>query len=174
MSQLISAPAPRRNRGRFSRRLRRLGICLAGASCALILGAGAASADTFSPTVPPQYGYVSDCTITAGPVYDPHSSSHGFAVIGGGRLSCYTAHSYQIWTQEYYSRTRVGGYYLVSTNGPYSATNYGFSGILETGRVCGTGYWITRVTVSLAGYSPVYVDSTAGYVPALGYSATVC
>lgn len=174
MSQLISALAPGRNRGRLSRRLQRLAICLAGASCALMLGAGAASADTFSPKVPPQYGYISNCTITAGPVYDPYTSSHGFAVIGGGRLTCSTAHTFQIWTQEYYSQTRVGGYYLVSSNGPYSTTNYGFSGILETGRVCGTGYWITRVTVSLAGYSPVYVDSIAAYVPALGYSATIC
>jgi hypothetical protein len=177
MSQLNPTAVPGRNRGRLTRRLRRLSVSLAVAACALVLGAGAASADSFSSKVPPQhwYGYFGNCSITAGPVYDPSTSSHGFAVIGGGQLTCTTVHTYQVWTQEYFSATGVGAsYYPRGTTGYYTASNYGFSGIVESGRACGIGHWFTRVTVSVSGYSPIYFDSYANYVPALGYSATVC
>lgn len=163
-----------------TRRLSRLAIGLSVAACALVLGAGAASADDWSPFIPPQQwpGYFGDCTITSGPVYDwyyPKYTSHGFAVIGGGQLRCNTAHSYQIRTVEFYSGTGVGASYLpVATSRTYSATDAGFYGMLETGRVCGSGYWFTRVIVSVAGYQSLYFDSYANKVAANGYSAAVC
>ena len=145
----------------------------------LVVGAGAASADTWSPYIAAQhwYGYFGNCTVTSGPVYDNYTSAHGFAVIGGGQLICSTTHSYQIRTQEYYSATGASSsYYLVANSSLYSATNTGFSGILETSRVCGTGYWITRVTVSVAGYQSLYFDSYPNKVAvaANGYSAATC
>lgn len=163
-----------RERGRLARRLRRLAAALAAAGCALVISAGAASASTsgaqWSPSIPPQQwnGYFGNCTIKSGPVYDPYTTSDGrFDIIGGGQLACSTVHSYQITTQEYFSRTGTGAsYYPQAGSNTYSATNYGFSGILETGRLCGTGYWYTRVTVSTTGYAPLYFDSYAHYVPA--------
>jgi hypothetical protein len=176
-----ASPARQRRRprrgGSLSRHLRRLAIGVTGAICALVLGAGAASADSWSPYIAPQQwpGYFGNCTITSGPVLDPYTSSHGFAAIGGGQLACSMTHTYQIRTQEYFSSTGVGSsYYLVANSSLYSATNRGFSGILETSRVCGTGYWFTRVTVSVAGYSPLYFDSYAHYVSAAGYSGSTC
>jgi len=171
------AAAPARGRRRLTRRLSKLAIGLSGAACVLVLGAGAASADSWSPYISAQqwHGYFGNCTVTSGPVYDNYTSTHGFAVIGGGQLICSTAHSYQIRTQEYYSATGAGAsYYPVASSGLYSATNTGFSGILETSRVCGTGYWFTRVTVSVAGYQSLYFDSYAHYVAANGYSAAAC
>lgn len=163
--------------GRLIRPLRRLlAAGLASAACILLIGAGAASASTsgaqWSPVFPPQtwYGYFGNCTIKAGPVYDPYTSGGRFAVIGGGQIICSTVHNYRVTTLEYFSTTGVGASYYPQTGAAtYSANNYGFSGILETGRLCGTGYWFTRVTVSATGYSPVYFDSYAHYV-----SATLC
>jgi hypothetical protein len=162
-----------REGGRRPRRLRRLVLALAGIPCALIISAGTASAATaaqWSPYIPPQQwnGYFGNCTIKSGPVYDPYTTSDGrFAVIGGGQLVCGTVHSYRITVQEYFSQTGVGAsYYPQAGSNTYSATNYGFSGILETGRLCGNGYWFTRVTVSATGYAPLYFDSNAHYVSA--------
>jgi hypothetical protein len=176
-SQTNPAETPSRSHRRPTRRLRLLALSLAGATCALVLGAGAASAASgpqWSPRIAPQYwqGYFGNCNILSGPVYDPYTTSDGrFAVIGGGQLSCSTIHSYQVRTQEYFSRTGAGtSYYLQSDSGWYSAANYGFpTGIQETGRLCGTGYWFTRVTVSVAGYSTLYFDSNPHYV-----AATLC
>jgi hypothetical protein len=175
------AVAPVRGRRLVTRRrLSRLAIGLSGVACALVLGAGAASADTWSPFITPQQwpGYFGDCTVTSGPVYDnyyPKYTSHGFAVIGGGQLLCNTVHSYQMRTVEFYSGTGAAGSYLpVATSRTYPATDAGFYGMLETSRVCGTGYWFTRVIVSVAGYQPLYFDSYAHYVAANGYSAAVC
>ena len=173
-----TSPAERagRRQGRPARCLRWLALSMAGATCALAFGtvaASAASGPQWSPYVAPQYwtGYFGNCDIVAGPVYDPYTSGGRFDVIGGGQLFCGTSHSYQIKTQEYFSSTGAGAsYYLISDSGWYSATNSGFpTAILETGRVCGTGYWFTRVTVGVAGYSSLYFDSNPHYV-----SATLC
>lgn len=172
-SQASPAGLPGRRPGRLGRRLRWLALSVAGATCALVFGAGAASAASgpqWSPVISPQYwsGYFGNCSILAGPVYDPYTTGGRFDVIGGGQLFCSTSHSYSVKTQEYFSWTGTGAsYYLQSDSGWYSATNSGFpTTIQETGRICGTGYWFTRVTVSVAGYSPLYFDSTPHYVPA--------
>lgn len=176
VSQASRAGLPGRSRRQPGRRLRWLALSVAGAICALVFGAGVASAASgpqWSPAISPQYwsGYFGNCSIVAGPVYDPYTTGGRYDVIGGGQLFCSTSHSYSVKTQEYFSRTGAGAsYYLQSDSGWYSATNSGFpTSIQETGRVCGTGYWFTRVTVSVAGYSSLYFDSTSHYA-----SATLC
>lgn len=166
-------------RGRLRRRVRRLAVVLAAVPCVLVISAGAASASTsgaqWSPYISPQKwtGYFGNCTIRSGPVYDPYTASDGrFAVIGGGQLQCGTLHSYRITVQEYFSRTgAAGSYYPTVGATTYSATDYGFTGILETGRVCGSGYWSTAVTVSTAGYTPLTFYSNPNSKPV---SATLC
>ena len=178
MDEITATAASGRSRGRRPRRLHRLVLAMAAAACTLVLGAGTASADSWSPYFPPQqyYGYFGgDCTIYSGPIYDPLSPSpHGFAVIGGGQLSCHTPHTYQMWVQEYFSLTGApASYYQRGSTGYYSAGNYG--AFIESGRACGTGYWFTRVIISAVGYTPpVYFDSTPHYVSANGHSATYC
>lgn len=188
MDEITATAASGRSRGRRPRRLHRLVLAMAAAAGTIVigagtivLGAGTASADSWSPWFPPQayYGYFGgDCTIHSGPIYDPlyqqSPSPHGFAVVGGGYLSCLTPHTYQMWVQEYFSSTGAPvSYYQRGTTGYYSAANDG--AFVESGRACGTGYWFTRVTISAFGYTPAtYFDSTPQYVSANGRSATYC
>jgi hypothetical protein len=175
----MSATATQQPRSRrpVTRGLRRALLPLAAATLAIGLGAGAASADQFSPYVAPQVwrGQFGSCSITVGPVLDPLQTAHGFAAIGGGGMSCGTLRTYQVWTQEFMSTTGVGAsYYQRGGTGYFAATGYGFTGILESGRGCGAGYWFTRVTVSVAGYSPLHFDSTPRWTVASGRSGTLC
>lgn len=164
MNEITTTATRERSRGRLSRRLRQLAIGAAGAACALMLGASAASADSWwSPAYPPRVSvgnFGGDCTIRSGPVYDSNPPAQGWGVIGGGQLACATPHTYQMWVQEYFSKTNApGSYYRVATTGGYRpASDYG--GYAATSRICGSGYWFTRVIVSASGYTPpLYLDS---------------
>jgi hypothetical protein len=172
-----SAPAPARRRLR--RPLVAFVVSLLAALAMLVTSAGTASAagGDFNPTLSLVYsGYFGNCSVTTGPVVDPLGSAHGFAVIGGGRVNCNTRHTFTAWTQEFYSTTGAArSYYQVGLNSTTYTNSYGFgSAILRTGRICGAGYWFTRVTVTAAGYSSVYFDSPARYVVAAGRSAAAC
>jgi len=164
--------------GRFVARWRRRAlIALVAAATTVGISAASAAADQFSPYVAPQhyYGYFGSCSITVGPVLDPLQTAHGFAAIGGGAMSCGTSHTFKVWTQEFMSTSGAAAtYYQHGGTGYFAATGYGFTGILESGRGCGTGYWFTRVTVSAAGYSPIYFDSVPRWTAANGRSAAVC
>lgn len=167
-------PQPRRT---VARRVRRVLLPVAAATLAIGIGAGTASADQFSPYVAPQVyrGQFGSCSITVGPVLDPLQTSHGFAAIGGGGMACGSLRTYQVWTQEFMSTTGVGAsYYQHGSTGYFAATGYGFTGILESGRGCGAGYWFTRVTVSVAGYASLHFDSKPQWTVANGRSATAC
>ena len=177
MNEITTTAAPGRSRGRLPRCLR-LVIGMAAATCVLVLGAGAASAAEWGSQwghIPPQSGYFGDCVIMSGPVWDQSGGAPpNFAVIGGGLLDCRTPHTYQMWTQEYFSMTGApGSYYLVAT-GYYSASNAGTPMILESGRVCGNGYWFTDVTVRLPGYGAWHVPSYANQVQANGRGGGWC
>jgi hypothetical protein len=124
---------------------------------------------SWSQRIPPQEwdGYFgSDCTIKAGPVWDTQNTGGQFAAIGGGTLYCQTLHTYTITVTEYFAHP--GGYYSAQPGTrSYSATNYGTNGILQTGRLCGTGWWYTAVQVAAAGYTPALVfKSNPAYVAA--------
>jgi hypothetical protein len=179
----ITAPATGAAAGHSSRRLARpivaFVVSVLAALSMLVTSAGSASAagGDFNPSLSLIYhGYFGNCSITTGPVVDPNGTAHGFAVIGGGRINCNTRHTFTLWTQEFYSTTgAANSYYQVGLNSTTYTNSYGFgSGILRTGRICGAGYWFTRVTVSANGYSSVYFDSPARYVRAAGRSAAAC
>lgn len=153
-----------------------------GAAAALAGAAGTASAATytpgdFNPALSVVYrGYFGNCSIETGPIVDPYGTSHGFAVIGGGRINCTTRHTFTAVTREYWSATGVGAsFYSQSANSTTYTNSFGFgSRTLETGRVCGTGYWFTRVTVAASGYASLYFDSPVKAVTAAGQSSSVC
>lgn len=174
------ATSKSRPRHRGLRSLVRLLMASVFAAMLLLTTAGAASADTFSPWVPPQrYSpYFGDCTVTVGPVYDPYTSSHGFAVIGGVNVACGSRHNIQAWVQEAYSPSgAAGSYYFVGQYGyTYFANSYGFGAgrILETSRICGAGYWYTVATISVSGYGTYKFPSVAKSVTAAGAGTTWC
>ena len=93
MNEITTTATRERSRGRLSRRLRQLAIGAAGAACALMLGASAASADSWwSPAYPPRVSvgnFGGDCTIRSGPVYDSNPPAQRWGVIGGGQLVRY-------------------------------------------------------------------------------------
>ena len=95
-------------------------------------------------------------TVKAGPVYDPYTQNGNFDVIGGGTFWCQTIHTYAIKVTEYFALPG-GNYYAQAGAHSYSATNYYTNGIVETGRLCGTGWWYTAVKVTAAGYAPALV-----------------
>jgi len=122
----------------------------------------------WSPYIPPQEwdGYFGNCTVKSGPVYDPYTTNGKFDVIGGGTFWCRTIHTYTITVTEYFALPG-GNYYAQAGTHSYSATNYYTNGIVETGRLCGTGWWYTAVKIAAAGYSPALVfSSTPHYVSA--------
>lgn len=108
-------------------------------------------------------GYFGNCTVKAGPVYDPYTMNGNFDIIGGGTLWCQTIHTYTIKVTEYFALPG-GNWYAQAGSNSYSATNYATNGIVETGRLCGTGWWYTAVTVSVPGYSALTFSSNQAYV----------
>ena len=171
ISPAATAPKPTRRRRMVA------AATLAGA-CLALASETAASADTFSPyqnLVAKYYGYFGNCNITSGPVFDPYATSHGFAAIAGGQVNCATRHDIQAWSQQLWSPDNVHWYNVGTAGHTYFPNSTGFgTRILESSRLCGSGYWSTRVTVSVAGYQSLHFDSPSGYVNARGISDTTC
>jgi hypothetical protein len=151
------------------KKLARLAVPVVAALATLGLsGAPALAATATAPIpsaqwskIPPQEwdGYFGNCTVKAGPVYDPNTTKSGnFDIIGGGTVWCQTIHTYTIKVTEYFALPG-GKWYAQAGSNTYSATNYATNGIVETGRICGTGWWYTAVTVSVPGYSALTFSS---------------
>lgn len=141
---------------------RRIGVAGVAAALASTVLASTASADQFSPFVPPNKGTIGDCGIAVGPVLDPYQQGAAFAAIGGFQINCAYRHTISASVWEAYSSNGVN-YYWQPTGRTFTAQNttgYG-NGILETGRSCGNGYWYTRATVTVSGVGTRTFDSTA-------------
>lgn len=174
--QLATRPALPTKRKRFLAAGAALGMITLGVFCG-VDPASASAADDFNPhlvsTWEQQYG---DCTIWSGPVVDPQQDRHGFAVLAGGEMECGSDHHFTIIATEMFSSTGASdSYYPLDGAGSAVVTGRG-SGLVESTRWCGTGWWFTRVTVvdySAYNYRQDF-DSAPAEVAALGNGNDGC
>jgi hypothetical protein len=141
-------------------------------SAATVSYQAASTSAQWSPYIGYNYwtGWFGNCTIEAGPVYDPETTNGKYAVIGGGSWNCGTQHTITITTQEQF---HVGGsksWETLSPGGHYfgPATGTYLNGTEVTVRYCGVGYWRTRVQIAAAGYQSYYFYTSSHYASAEG------
>jgi len=131
---------------------RRFSIAVLVVAIAIAAHASAASASTFSPVIPPSTWTWGDCNISAGPVFDGFTSNWG--VIGGVQVVCRSTHSFISTTvSEQWSSNGATFANYGSNGSAYFPKTSGFRSdyIVQTGRLCGSGYWRTAATVQIGG-----------------------